>query len=574
MKPIYLAPDDEITSVVEKISKISDQKLALVAPKNSSIFQSLINLKLLKKEAARLDKEIILITGSKVGQKLADQVGIKYFANVSAVGITETFSEPVAQASEVLPDGTKIHQYNPAFPAQTEKTEDEEETPESDDEEEAEVDHEEVIDDEEDEDEPEIPPVKPEEEPKIETAIPVHTISQDDLPAISGGGFSTHTEFSLPWRSIVGALAILFIAFIALFLFLPKAYITASFPSKKVDTKLAVSVLTEGIVGENDLEGVKLSESKSATQTVKATGKKDIGTKATGTISITNKFKDGSGVGKDQTFSAGTKVTDTKTNKVFTLNSATTIGRVTYDPNNGQPIYQTKSAGVTAIEPGESYNIAASTFNITGALSGVTATSSATFTGGLTKQVTVLSQDDLTNGFKELKSKTNAELLTQIKTKAEAKQVVESAITYKVTKESANKSVGDQVSEAILSYDVNATVIVFDLEALKTKIKTVLSKDIKENEELIISDKTFEQIKSTPEAKSLKLDLQAQGDITVKIDKDKMVKEVKNKSPEQINSILKEKYSATEVKVDISPSWWLKRSPLFSWAIKIEPVFK
>ncbi|MBI4948277.1 hypothetical protein HY844_01840 [Candidatus Berkelbacteria bacterium] len=573
MKPIYLAPDDEITSVVEKITALSDQKLALVAPKNSNIFQSLINLKLLKKEATRLDKEIVIITTSKVGQKLAEQVGIKSYSNISSVGISdigrsERLEEKIE--SEVLPDGTKIHQYNPS------------ETVEKNDEviSETTAPQEQKNDDDEEEGEeesvinkkatliPEFPPIK--------IATPIEKSPADELPAISGAGFSTRTEFNLPWRSLIGAILILFIAFIALFVFLPKAYISATFPSTKVDTKVALNVLTEGVVGENDIEGVNLSASKSATKTIKATGKKDIGTKATGSITITNKYKDGSGVGKDQSFSALTKVTDTKTGKVFTLNNAVTIGRVTYDPNNGQPIYQSKTVGVTAIEPGESYNISTSTFNITGALSGVTAQSTTSFKGGLTKQVTVLSQSDIDNVQKELKEKTNTEILVELKTKAENKQFINSAVSYQVIKESVDKKVGDQTDEATATYEVTASVIAFDQETLKQKVVTALSKDIKQNEELVLNDKTFENIKSTndPAKKSVKLELQASGNLTIRIEKDKMAKAITNKTSDQISQILKDSYSATDVKVDISPSWWFKRSPMFSWAIKIEPVFK
>ena len=47
---LYLEPDEEITSVVDKLKGLEANSVGLVAPKGSSIVQSLVSLKLLQKQ--------------------------------------------------------------------------------------------------------------------------------------------------------------------------------------------------------------------------------------------------------------------------------------------------------------------------------------------------------------------------------------------------------------------------------------------------------------------------------------------------------------------------------------------
>ncbi|MEX0594851.1 MAG: hypothetical protein WD157_02020, partial [Patescibacteria group bacterium] len=84
-KPVYLEPDEEITSVIDKIAQSSDKEIALVLAKNSGLFQSLVNLKLVAKEAKKQGKTITLVTTNKIGQRLAGQVGIKTYGAITAI---------------------------------------------------------------------------------------------------------------------------------------------------------------------------------------------------------------------------------------------------------------------------------------------------------------------------------------------------------------------------------------------------------------------------------------------------------------------------------------------------------
>jgi len=81
-KVIYLDPDEEITSVLDKIKSAKESGLILVVPKGATLLQSLVNLKLLSKRALDLKKEIALVTSDKIGRNLASLVGFSVYSDI------------------------------------------------------------------------------------------------------------------------------------------------------------------------------------------------------------------------------------------------------------------------------------------------------------------------------------------------------------------------------------------------------------------------------------------------------------------------------------------------------------
>jgi hypothetical protein len=110
-KIIYLESDEEVTSVVDKMRKTEFNKVVLVIPKEASLLQSVINLKLLKRQAQNLDKQLAIVTNDKTGRSLAQKVGLLASAKLEEVVNEAEFvpvpledleeeKEPVRVASE------------------------------------------------------------------------------------------------------------------------------------------------------------------------------------------------------------------------------------------------------------------------------------------------------------------------------------------------------------------------------------------------------------------------------------------------------------------------------------------
>jgi len=76
-KTIYIDTDEEIIGIINKIRKESSEEIFLVIPKNSLLTQGIINLKLLKKEVVKMNKQIILVTSDEHSRKIIKRVGFK-----------------------------------------------------------------------------------------------------------------------------------------------------------------------------------------------------------------------------------------------------------------------------------------------------------------------------------------------------------------------------------------------------------------------------------------------------------------------------------------------------------------
>jgi len=72
----YIDIDEEITSIIERLRKSAAKEVVIVVPKRALLIQSIINLKLLKREADKLGKEIIIVTQDKLGKLLVEKTGI------------------------------------------------------------------------------------------------------------------------------------------------------------------------------------------------------------------------------------------------------------------------------------------------------------------------------------------------------------------------------------------------------------------------------------------------------------------------------------------------------------------
>lgn len=91
-KVIYIEIDDEVTSVFDKIRNLQSKNVYIVAPKRSIIFQSVVNLKILRRKAEDLDKTISLITNDPNGIYLAESLGIQVYDKANGDGQPAIFS--------------------------------------------------------------------------------------------------------------------------------------------------------------------------------------------------------------------------------------------------------------------------------------------------------------------------------------------------------------------------------------------------------------------------------------------------------------------------------------------------
>ena len=111
-KVVYVEIDDEVTSIYDQIKRVKQKDIYVVIPRKSILFQSVVNLKILKRKMDEAKKNLYLVTTDRIGKHLAEQAGIPTYEKVKVEEIkargekkASTQIEPIqARPNSVLKD--------------------------------------------------------------------------------------------------------------------------------------------------------------------------------------------------------------------------------------------------------------------------------------------------------------------------------------------------------------------------------------------------------------------------------------------------------------------------------------
>ncbi len=386
---IYIDVDDEITTVIDKVSESKKKLVALVLPKRAAVFQSIVNMKLLKRKSDEAKKNLVIVTTEASLLPLAGAVGIHVAKTLSSKpeipaapviehemveaaeeeGIPEISTEP-NEAEEMKKEAQKEITKS-ADKAKSKIPTNDLETIELDNSEEAPTDT--AM--------PAVAKAEAKKKAKKDKSLKIPNFNKFRLWALLGGG----------------GLILIVILWILLFNVWPHATIDIKTNAQNVNANLSFNLSTNasGVnTNTNTVRAKQVSESKTYTATVNATGQQNNGQKASGTVSMQaiecNTISAPSDVpaGTGITVNNNTYITQADTSFPSLPNGRHGSNCLVYDANN--------STSITAQNGGSSYNTSDNntTFNVPGR-SDVTATGGAS--GGTDNITTVVSQADINN---------------------------------------------------------------------------------------------------------------------------------------------------------------------------------
>lgn len=301
-----------------------------------------------------------------------------------------------------------------------------------------------------------------------------------------------------------------------------------------------------------------------------ATGKRQIGDPAKGTIVIYNKTSD------SQSLSKGTQISGQGGIK-FTLDASVNIA--SQSANDSGITYGKTNATVTASNIGADGNLpSGSDFTIAGHSSDkMAAKSEGNFSGGTSKDVTVVSNEDQQRLLATLASSLRKKAQQKLQEKFPDKKILEEALSESTVKKSYNKNVNDQASELSLNMTVRYKGTAFSDADLKTIVSKLVTTQVPDGFTLDLSD-TETQADVAKLEKDGKLIFLAKfkAKLLPKIDIDKVRNQIQFKTPDEVTSILKEMEYILGSEIKITPSLPspLSRLPLFTRNIKIEVGLK
>lgn len=577
---LYLEADEEITSVIDKLKGLETDSIGLVAPKGSTIVQSVVSLKLLKKEAEKQKKQIALITSDEVGRNLAGQVGILTYADVKSqtpiansgdkeidelkkpleIDMSKKVDEkssiaPAVSAvstaqEEPLPEGVNVHRYDEDKDEQTEEEKDDFVSGKKEKEEKA-----------------------PEHFVKRSVVEQVPHQDREEIESARPIKYGDHKPVAKPVKKYkkpliislvsIGVIAALFAADIAL----TKMSVNLIVDAEPIQKDAQVTV--EKDRGTVDLEkslipGTQIQKEGEVNGTYNATGTKNAGDKAKGTLTFKNND------GGPQTINAGTTVRSSS-GVSFVLDSTITVPGATV--NMGQITLGKTDGAVTAEDPGSNGNMPSSTtYSVTGKAS---LTAEGGTSGGVTKKIQIVTQTDIDNARSDLEAKQLPDVLTDAD-KAKGLMILDGSGRTELSGFSTSKNEGDEASSFTAKANAKYTAIAFKMQDLKDVAVKSIEKNLPEGKGLLQTDTdTFTSTVKDSQINvgKLVLNVNLKSHIGPKIDLTNLKTTWRFKPLKTINNSLSVPGITVEG-IDISPSFVLPLGPVLTRNTNINLEYK
>ena len=542
---IYIDVDDDITTIIDKVEASPHKVVALVLPKRSSVLQSIVNTRLLKRSADSADKNVVLITSEPSLLPLAGAAGLHVAKNLqSKPEIPDSpLDKPAAPAfddPDVDPSSAKLDYHRSIGELAASHSVDE---PESIDLDEGEGDEDTA-------------------EPKAKTAAPPPKDKKLKVPNFE--------RFRL--ILILGILGVVgFIIFIILAIFvLPKAVITIKTESEPVSTNFTLTTSDSQKTLDKEkriIPSVLKTQDQSSSQQAQATGQQNNGTKATGSVTMSAGACSAT-VPSDVPAGSGI----TTSGLTFIAQSGTSFAPVV---SAGKCTYQsTGSTKVTAQTAGAKYNVASSTFSVSGRPD-VSASSSAAMTGGTDNNITVVSQSDVDGAQQKAATASSADdfkrnLIKQLNDSGF--YVLDSTFKADSQSVSASPDVGQQANTTTVTVKISYSVLMVPKSDLTDIIKDQLAKQVDKNKQKLSNDDVLKtaavivQSQSSPTVASL----QVNEDTTAVpiIDVNTVKKQAGGQKSGDIKKSLESLPGVKEVTIKMSP-FWVSKAPKDSGKVRV-----
>jgi len=422
-KTIYLEIDEEVTSVIDKIRKTEFTDVVLVVPKDASISQSVVNLKLIKRKAEELNKNVSLVTQDKVARNLASKIGLATAATASEMPrVAAAQSEALESAGPLEETSEVIFDKEPIMHEPEELT---------------------VIEGEDVRDEMEM--------------------HEDVDKKVAEKTKSLSPAFPWKWVGLVGAIVFGGLL-IAGYVYLPRAKATIYVAAEKKPLTLNFSgekdakVDTEKVIIPTQIVEVTKEQSKK----YPATGKKDAGTKASGVLTISNL------TGSDLTLAT------------FSPKDRPDLVFVADVPVNAKGDGSGTKVNVTAASPGDQYNgfQGKQFFAVKYNDPLLTAACLGGMSGGTTKQVTVVSQGDVNSAKDALAKEVGDEVTAEFNSKSSELKIIEDTKKSEIVSSSASPEVNAEGTEFTMTVKVTAKALGFNVNDVSSVISAEVNRQL------------------------------------------------------------------------------------------------
>lgn len=534
---IYVDVDDEITTVIDKVRSSSGRVVALVLPKRATVFQSIVNMKLLKRSAESAKKNIVLITTEPSLMPLAGTVGLHVAATPQSKPEIPSVTQVASEVPEVEEDARgeeDQEEYTTANAGHrsigelaTSSTGNGIETLQV-----------------------------PDEEDRTDDEVATKTAKAPKSPKDRRLKVPNFNKFRM--MLFVGVIILVALAFglYECIVVLPKAKIVISTKTSGQNVSLTAT-LTPSASALNTQSGAipaKVEQQqKTLSQQVATTGQQNNGTSATGTIMMSAQ-ECAPNLGQPAAVPAGTGVSSGG----LTYITQGTTQFNPFGPGHGSCItYQaTALTNIAAQSAGAKYNVSNATFSVAGR-SDVTATGSAS--NGTDNIIHTVTQADIDSAKQKLGGQDNASIQAALEQTLQTEGLYPLSATFNASTPvvTTSNNVGDQADNVTVTETITYTMYGAKQSDLDTLIKSNIAKQIDMKNQAVVNDGLASATVNVTgnNNNNEQISLQATATVGPDINAADIKKQVAGKRTGDVKTLVNAISGVTNVDVQLSPFW-------------------
>jgi len=366
---------------------------------------------------------------------------------------------------------------------------------------------------------------------------------------------------------LIPVIAVIILLILA-YIFIPHATVSIGIDPKivKENQDVIFSASSKTDPTKNIISAEFISVSEEGTISTSATGKKEVGTKAKGTVTIFNNSS------KTETLSSSTTLS-TGNGLKFTLDKNVSISSASGDIFTGTTPGKTNVA-ITASEIGHEYNLPSNTKLSVGGSSTIAAKNDDAFSGGTKKEITVVSKDDIVKLTEELPKSLEQKARDDLSKKiSDDKVLLPDFISKTISGKNFSKDFGDEASQVSLRANVEYEGISYAKKGLisyaDTLIKNKTSDDLTiDPENLKVEVKNIKQ----NDNKDVSANLNISASLKPKIDEQKLKKDIVGKSFKNAEDLVIKISQVSDVQISLNIPFLPKRLPFLSGNIRIKTI--
>ena len=559
---VYINLEDDVPEIIGRLKHNKAAQLILVCPKKCHLFNDPINLKLLKKQVDLLDKELFIFTMDERGQEYAEAAGFRLKSlpkivrsgalsdikrphkkvpeyEAESQGILESGAMAVSEAVEEIKNIAK--KFVPEVATKVAEAED-----------------------------------VPVSTKKVKGIIPKVKVTDSIFPLEVVEDYKEEAAKRSVSKTITGVVALsLIIVLLLVFVVLPKATVVVYAKTEPVTRDMDISISSNIKTPDSTqlvMPAVKIDEAANVSGAFQSQGKQEVGNKAGGTVKIYNFTH------LPINLKAGT-TTLTVGSKTYNLVADVSGLRPTAYSNAKTKEVDPSSLGasvqIIATQGGEDYNLPAGTrVEISNQVFGskpqlLYAQTDSEITGGTTRYLSVITQDDATAAQAQLTQQALQQIRDKLKTEGLA--LANGAYNLQVVQFTTDNPVGSQSPSFHATLQIKVSGLAFNQADLDNLVNQRI-------EQTMDAGKTLKPDQPDPAIVGVKnldlnnqlatLSIHYQGQAVYNIDLPDISRQLVGKSQTQANEILRSKAEIDRVDITLAPVWQ-KNFPWFASKINV-----